>query len=229
VKHEGRREEIDADALLNTEIPIVRRGYALDTVDALLDRAAATIDRLRALDEPELERRRRSQAELLHRTLMLAQASADQRVAEAESTAGSAIADAQARASRLVSEAEVAARELVDAEATRARSALNEVLARRERVRRDVDELERFASEVRARLRDVFMSEAAALERLLDGMTADRPAPCEIDLSDTMLVDELTEYPAPPTGDPTRAWTDDGDERRAVMAVLVGDEPPRRA
>ena len=117
-----RRGEIDADALLSTEIPIVRHGYAPDTVDELLERAAATIDRLQALDEPELERRRQSQADLLHRTLMLAQASADHHLAEAESTAASVIADAQARASRVVAEAEEAAEELVEAQAARTRS-----------------------------------------------------------------------------------------------------------
>ncbi|HEV2310839.1 MAG TPA: DivIVA domain-containing protein, partial [Acidimicrobiia bacterium] len=110
-----RREEIDADGLLHAEIAVVKRGYDPDAVDELLERAAMTIDRLHALDAPAMEERRRTQADLLHRTLLLAQGSADRHLADAESSAASLVADAQARASRLVAEAEHAAETLMEA------------------------------------------------------------------------------------------------------------------
>ena len=225
-----RRGEIDGDALVSAEIPIVKRGYAPGTVDDLLERAAATIDRLQALDEPELERRRRSQADLLHRTLMLAQAGADHQLAEAESTAASVIADAQARASRLVAEAEEAAKELVEAQAARTRSELNELLQRRARVHHDLDALERYATQVRARLREVFTSQAQALEHVLDDVIKDRPALCEIDLTDPMLDTRLAEDGASPAGETQAlAWTHRGADDRPVMALLVGEAETRSA
>ena len=126
------RDQVAPEELLGAAIPIVRRGYAPDVVDGLLDRAATTIERLRALDEPALKLDRREQADLLQRTLLLAQASADLRVAEAESLASSVLAEARARAGRLVAEAEQAASHLVEAEQTRAVLTVSEARARRQ-------------------------------------------------------------------------------------------------
>jgi DivIVA domain-containing protein len=217
--------EIDADGLLHAEIPVGKRGYDPDAVDELLERAAATIDRLQALDEPAMEQRRRFQADLLHRTLLLAQASADHHLADAESTAASVVADAQARASRLVAEAEHAAEQLVEARAAQARAAITGLVERRALLEREVDGLERFAAEVRGRLRDVLVTEAAALEQVLTDATRDRPVLREIDLTDPMV--DVVAVPADePTDAAALAWS---DRDHPVTAVLVPDVETRSA
>ncbi len=180
-------EPVASEELLAAAIPIVRRGYDPDVVDGLLDRAATTIERLRAIDDPDLELQRREHADLLHRTLLLAQASADQRIAEAESLAASVLADARARAGRLMAEAEQAASHLVEAEQTRAQLTVGEALARRQVLQADIDALERYAHDLRARLRSVFDAQAAALDGMLAAATESRPDLREIDLTDPTL------------------------------------------
>ena len=225
---EGRIPEIDADGLVQAEIPVAKRGYDPETVDALLERAAATIDRLQALDEPAMEHRRRTQADLLHRTLLLAQASADHHLAEAESTAASLVADAQARASRLVAEAEHAAETLMEARSAQARSSIAGLLERRALLEHEVEGLEHFAAEVRARLREVFTREAAALERLLRDATSDRPPRREIDLTEPMLDRSSEAALTSASADNPVAWAPH-DQRRPVTAVLVPDPEARSA
>jgi vacuolar-type H+-ATPase subunit H len=175
--------EVAPDELLGAAIPIVRRGYAPDLVHGLLERAAATITRLQALDQPELERRRRDQADLLHRTLLLAQASADRLIADAEAKAATLLTDAQARAGRLIAESERVASHLVEAGRMRAESTVGEALAQRRVLESDVDALEQFADEVRDRLRNVLDTHATKLDRLLSDATGDRPTLQELDLT----------------------------------------------
>jgi cell division septum initiation protein DivIVA len=207
-------DDVASEELLAAAIPIVRRGYAPDVVDGLLDRAATTIERLRALEDPELELRRREQADLLHRTLLLAQASADQRVAEAESLAASVLGEARARAGRLVAEAEQAASHLVEAEQTRAQLTVGEALARRQVLQADIDALEQYARDLRARLRSVFDAQAASLDRMLAAATEHRPHLREIDLTDPTLA-------RPHDVDSLSAWR---DERPAVELLDVIDD-----
>jgi len=209
--------EVEPEELHAAAIPIVRRGYSPEVVDRLLDRAATTIERLRILDVPELERRRREQADLLNRTLLLAQSSADQRVTEAKSLAESVVAEARARAGRLVAEAEQAASHLIEAERTRAELAVGEALARRRVVHADVEALEQYARDLRARLRSVFDTQAAALDRVLAAAIENRPLAREVDLTDPVL--------ARPRGDDATGARP-GDERCAAGLVdIVDDEP----
>ena len=219
-----RFPEIDAHELLQVEIPVGRRGYDPDAVDELLERAAATIERLHALDEPAMENRRRTQADLLHRTLLLAQTSADAHLAEAESSAASVVADAQARARRLISEAEHAAEQVVDARAAQARTAIAGLLQRRALLEREIDGLEQFTVDARARLRTVFTTEATTLERVLSDATRGRPALTEVDLTDSLL----DPAGAPAHGADAAARTD-RDEDGPVTAVLVTDPEARSA
>jgi hypothetical protein len=176
--------EVGAEDLLGAAIPVVRRGYAAEVVDELLERAAATIRRLSALDEPDLEQARRDQADLLHRTLLLAQTSADRRLADAESTAAALLAEAEGRATRLVADAERVASNLLEAERTRAELTLGEAMSQRALLRQEIEALERFASQLRDQLREVFDENVTGLDRLLATARGDRPAPREIDLTD---------------------------------------------
>ncbi len=209
--------EVGPDDLLGAAIPVVRRGYAPEVVDGLLERAAATIARLAVLDEPGLERARREQADLLHRTLLLAQTSADRRLAEAESTAAALVTEAESRATRLVAEAERVASNLLEAERTRAELSIGEARSRRTLLRHDIDALERFAAQLRAQLRAVFDENVAGLDRLLATARAERPRLHEIDLTEPGFARSM----ADPVDDGV-AW----DTRRPEgppVAMLVGD------
>ena len=218
--------EVVPDELLGAAIPIVRRGYEPDLVDGLLERAAATITRLRALDEPELERRRRDQADLLHRTLLLAQASADRWIADAEAKAATLLTDAQARAGRLIAEAERVASHLVEAGRTRAESAVGEALAQRRVLQSDVDKLERFVDELRDRLRTVLDTYGAKLDRLLSDAMVGRPELRELDLTVASLGD-FGVNSARPGRDATRSVADHGpagdDEPTVALVTADGD------
>ncbi len=224
---ERRLEEIDADGLLQIEIPVGRRGYDTKTVDGLLERAAMTIARLEALDEPAMEERRRTAAELLHRTLLLGQASADHHLSEAESSAASLVADAQARASRMVAEAEHAAETLMDARSAQARAAIAGLLERRQLLEDELDGLERYAWEVRGRLREVFTRESTALERALSDATRDRPLLREIDLTDPMLDRSSGDEDTPSSMEDTLAWPS-RDQAEPVAAVITTNPEAQR-
>jgi cell division septum initiation protein DivIVA len=179
-------EEVSADELLTAVIPITRRGYSPDVIDSLLERAAATIERLRPLDAPALERERRERADLLQRTLMLAQARADETVTQAQTVAGEIRDDAEAGAQLLIADAEQLAAHLVETERLRAHAILEDALACRDVVQDDVAALEEFASQARARLRDALEAELTGLDGLLGAFTS-RPGLHEIDLTDPTL------------------------------------------
>jgi hypothetical protein len=224
-------DEVSADELLTTVIPITRKGYAPDAIDALLERAAATIERLGALDDPALERERRERADLLQRTLMLAQARADETVTEAQAIAGEIRGDAEANAQLLVADAEQLAAHLVETERIRAHAILEDALACRSVVQSDVAALEEFASQARARLRDALETELVGLDGLLAAV-ASRPSLHEIDLTDPTLAGEPGAGPLedldtaphgmrPVTAEPVVSSTD-----RPVIALMVRERAP---
>jgi len=134
------------------------------------------------------------------------------------------VADAQARARRLISEAEHAAEQVVDARAAQARTAIAGLLQRRALLEREIDGLEQFAVDARARLRTVFTTEATTLERVLSDATRGRPALTEVDLTDSLL----DPAGAPAHGADAAARTD-RDEDGPVTAVLVTDPEARSA
>ena len=183
----GETLEVSPEELLSSAIPIAKRGYEPDVIDALLERAASTIERLRAYDAPELERQRRGQAEVLQRTLMMAQTTADRTVAEAQAHAASLLDDAERRAQQLMADAEKLATHLVESEAARAQLTVGEALTRREMLEDEIDSLARFVTSARARVREALATETSTLERLLGEAVSDRPARHEIDLTDPHL------------------------------------------
>jgi len=185
--HDETPLEVSPEELLSSAIPIAKRGYEPDVIDGLLERAAATIARLRSLDAPELERQRRGQAEVLQRTLMMAQSTADRTVADAQSHARSLVEDAERRAQQLMADAEKLATHLVESEAARAQLTVGEALTRRAALEDDIADLEQFLTTARGRIRDALDTETTTLERLLGGAMVDRPARHEIDLTDPHL------------------------------------------
>jgi len=193
--------EVGPEELLSSALPMSRRGYEPDVIDALLERAAATIERLRAADGTALERQRRSQAEVLQRTLLMAQTTADRTVAEAQTHAASLLDAADRRAQQLMADAEQLATHLVETETARAQVTVGEALARRQALDAEIQELERYVAHARARVRAAFEHEATTLDRLLVEAVGDRPVSPEVDLTDPHLV-------LPPLGEPSPAWPD---------------------
>ena len=207
-------EEVTPDELLTTVVPVTRKGYAPDVVDGLLERAAATIERLAVLDNPALERERRDRADLLQRTLMLAQARADETITEAQAIANEIRGGAEANAQLLIADAEQLGAHLVETERLRAHAILEEALASRGVLQGDVAALEEFASQARARLRDALDAELVGLDGLLTAVTS-RPDLHEIDLTETTVDSE-----------PGVAWSDNEDTTAPFAVRPMAMDPP---
>jgi cell division initiation protein len=157
------------------------RGYDPREVDRFLDRVAARINELiRERDEltarvRELSQRAGEESEdLLKRTLVAAQRTADETVAEAKALAEQAIADARAESEQILEDARLRAAEI--AERSRADA---------QRVRGAVAELRRFREEYRERIEAVVADQLAALDRagdlpdVPDDLAAGLPGPAD--------------------------------------------------
>src|SRR6478752_2135626 len=148
------------------------RGYNRDDVDELLERAAATIEglneRMRRLAEQASttegqQGQARETEDMLHRTLLLAQRAADEAVAEAQFKARQILDEAETKSRAQLAEAESSARRQVDGERRRLESEVMELASRREALLSDVDGLERFEADYRARLRRALEADLESL------------------------------------------------------------------
>lgn len=151
------------------------RGYDQQEVDRFLDRVAARISELvrereelaRRLRELERQASEGAEAEqLLKRTLVAAQRTADETVAEARAQADQALADVREQAERI----------LADARAESARVS-TEAQSQAQRVHRAIDELRRFRGEYRDRVRAVVAEQLDLLDRV--GELPDLPSGLE--------------------------------------------------
>jgi DivIVA domain-containing protein len=167
------------------------RGYNRDDVDELLERAAATIEalneRTRRLTEQVSavegqQGQSRETEDMLHRTLLLAQRAADEAVAEAQFKARQILDDAEAKSRAQLAEAESTARRQVDGERRRLETEVLELASRREALLADVDGLERFESEYRARLRRALETDLESLAGQGPVAPSGRPPIHEVDL-----------------------------------------------
>lgn len=174
-------------AVASMNFKLVKRGYDVDEVRAYLTevarqlesaqnqatameaRARAALAKLQEVAQqppapaPVQPMIAADQAEVISRTLMLAQRTADTTVAEAKTEAdtilanahgeaGSMIASARVQAGRVVDEARVEARRTTEAERLKAESEVQALLARREFLLSDVEHLEEFVAAQRRRL-----------------------------------------------------------------------------
>ena len=162
----------DPQELRSSEIKDSWRGYDRDEVDDLLERAAVTIESLDAeaagscqppvpaapqaapaaaavavASEVPLPSSR-DDADMLQRTLLLAQRAADDAVAEAQARARQMLEESEAKAQSLVSDAEATARRIAEGERRRLEAEILELSARREQLRADADALERVRDRV---------------------------------------------------------------------------------
>ncbi len=187
------------------------RGYNRDDVDELLERAAATIEglneRMRRLTEQVStaegqQGQSRETEDMLHRTLLLAQRAADEAVAEAQFKARQILDDAESKSRAQLVEAESAARRQVDTERHRLETEVLELGSRREALLADVDGLERFESEYRARLRRALEADLESLAGQGPVAPSARPSIHEVDLP-AATAPAAPNASAAPTADPT--------------------------
>jgi cell division initiation protein len=141
------------------------RGYDQAEVDRFLDRAATRIAQLER-ERDELADRLRltgragagsGSEELLQRTLIAAQHTADETVADARALAEQAIGDARLEAEHILEEARSQAAQIVE-----------QARVQEARVEAAVEEFRRFRSEYRERVEAVIADQLAMLDRAGD-------------------------------------------------------------
>ncbi|HEY3096722.1 MAG TPA: DivIVA domain-containing protein [Acidimicrobiia bacterium] len=175
--------------LRDTDIREGFRGYHRDDVDELLERAASTIEglteRVRQLNERvsggEGTPRNRETEEMLQRTLILAQKTADEAIAEAQERSRALLEESEAKAGSLVNDAESSARRIADAERQRLEAEIIELASRRDSLNADVDELQKYEAEYRGRLRKAIEAELDSLGKFT-GEIGDRPKLHEVEV-----------------------------------------------
>ncbi len=201
------------------------RGYNRDDVDELLERAATTIESLQDQLAKAQERvaslesdagRGRENEDMLQRTLLLAQKTADEAIADAQTRSKQMVEEAETRAYALVSEAEATARRMAMAEQRRLEAEVLGLGARREALLADIDNLERFETEYRSRLRRAIEADLQSLDQRPTVSAGSRPSIHDVELP-TPPEGARQEQPAPqPPPQP-----------QAPAPAAASEEPPR--
>ena len=157
---------------------------------AMEARARAAVARLQEVSESEppapAVMASADEAETISRTLLLAQRTADNAVAEARGDAARIVAAANDEAAttldstremsaQLLAEARAEARQVGENERTSIASEVEALKARRDFLESDVEQLELFLTEQRSRLRDAATSLVDITERVPGGLGAARP------------------------------------------------------
>jgi DivIVA domain-containing protein len=174
--------DVTPQELRSSEIKDSWRGYDRDEVDDLLERAAVTIESLTQQIHDVQSRpvptaapapvaapadvplpSSREDADMLQRTLLLAQRAADDAVNEAQGRAKQMLEEAETKAQALVSDAEATARRIAEGERRRLEAELLDLSARREQLRIDADALEAYVSGYRDRIRAAIEGDLAKL------------------------------------------------------------------
>jgi len=195
--------DVTPQELRSSEIKDSWRGYDRDEVDDLLERAAVTIESL-TQDLQEASSRpapamaapapvaaasaaevplpsSRDDADMLQRTLLLAQRAADDAVNEAQARSKQMLEESEAKAQALVSDAEATARRIAEGERRRLEAELLDLSARREKLRADADALEEYVTGYRDRIRAAIEGDLAKLGGEVEP-PSDRPELHEVEI-----------------------------------------------
>ena len=174
-----------------------------------------------------------AEAETISRTLLLAQKTADSTVAEARSEAERILSEATSEAeatidstreisAQLIEEARAEARNASEAERSAAENQVEALVARREFLVGDVDQLERFLIDQRDRLRGAARQIEALCDRVPEGLGAVRP-PVLSASDDHDAGDPTEELQRPPNG------SEPGDDAKATPTWESFGETDRAA
>ena len=254
--------DVTPQELRSSEIKDSWRGYDRDEVDDLLERAAVTIESLTqeltdsksrpapvaaaaaAAPAPAPQAdvplpSSREDADMLQRTLLLAQRAADDAVNEAQARAKQLLEESESKAQALVSDAEATARRIAEGERRRLEAELLDLSARRDKLRADADALEEYAAGYRDRIRAAIEGDLAKLGGEIDP-PSERPELHEVEIpverepspaptaavpvvpsSDVDLTSEPQGASAAPADD---SW-DSGPATRAIGGLDGGSDP----
>lgn len=196
--------------LRDTDIREGFRGYHRDDVDELLERAAATVEnlteRVRQLSERLASAegssgKTRETEEMLQRTLILAQKTADEAISEAQQRARTLLEESETKARTLVSDAESSARRIAENERQRLEAEILDLSSRREALNADVEALEKYEREYRGRLRKAIESELDSLGKF-SAPAGERPKLHEVEVPPPReTVANSSRAPAMPTAE----------------------------
>lgn len=208
--------ELTPQTIREVEFREKLRGYHPDDVDAFVERVAATIEALQQRVQ-ELEGGTRGEEgvsdDVIRRTLVMAQRTADMVLSEAQESANKTLGDARLEADRLVGEARADAERV----AAEAEGQLGAELARlseaRTKLEGDVGALQEYAGRLKERLREALLDQLQALDA---GITPTDPRPVLSDAGDFAL---------PPADDDAEASEDAPDRRLRGAASAASDEP----
>jgi cell division initiation protein len=179
--------DVTPHELRTVELREAWRGYRQDDVDEMLDRVAVTLEGLYEQIQALTDRVEKAESEvtsgadleqMLRRTLMLAQQTADEAVSDAQKNAEHALSDAHATAAKLVADAQAEADALRDRERGRIEIEVNDLVDLRDQIARHVEELDRYERDYRAKLRQQLEADLQSLtERALIDRTEVPHAP----------------------------------------------------
>jgi cell division initiation protein len=230
--------DISPRELRDTDIKEGFRGYHRDDVDELLERAASTIESLservrqmseRVANAQDTSTRSRDAEETLQRTLVLAQRTADEAIADAQKRARKMVDDAESRAHALVTEAETTSRRIAEEERRRIEAEVRDLGSRRDKLKADVDSLETFESDYRQRVRAVIQKELDTLGRA-SGDDLERPSlhDVEVPTPPERIAPERVE---PERRAPERVPPERGPEERPARQAspAAAPRPPERS
>jgi hypothetical protein len=111
---------------------------------------------------------------MLQRTLVLAQKTADEAIAEAQQRARTMLEESETKAHTLVTEAEETSRRIAENERQRLESEVQDLSSRRDTLSADVEALEKYEREYRSRLRKAIETELDSLGKFT-GPQGQRP------------------------------------------------------
>lgn len=239
--------DVTPQELRGSEIKDAWRGYDRDEVDDLLERAAVTIEHLMVqvqeaqahppiaaaaaavamAPEPVPLPSSRDDAEMLQRTLLLAQRAADDAVAEAQIRAKQIVDEAEAKAQALVGDAEATARRIAEGERRRLEAEIQELSARRELLRGDADALDAYAASYRNKIRETLEADLATLTT---GGPIDSPAVRpELHEVEIPVSPPTAAPPVAPAPEPAPSWEPNPTTARAAEPAPAPAPAPAAA
>jgi DivIVA domain-containing protein len=184
---------LNPERIRDTRFKTSRRGYDPAEVDAFLEEAAVALEAAQN-DATAMEARARAavarlqelshgggdpaasprpsvdEAETISRTLLLAQRTADDTIADAQAEAERVATAANEEAARLVEEARQEARHAGEAERVQVEGEVQALLARRDFLESDVDHLEQFLLAQRERVVEVVNELTDLAQRVPNGL-----------------------------------------------------------
>jgi DivIVA domain-containing protein len=224
--------DVSPKTLREVEFREKMRGYHPEDVDHFLEEVAAGLEMQQERLRQAVERAQRAEAaaseaggndEVLRKTLVLAQRTADLAVQEAREQAARILAGAEQQAQAMLADADERGRRTLEDATADSRTELARLETARAQAQQDVDTLNRWLEEHKAHLLESLAEATAAVERA--GVLWAAPSTRPIDVAGYPPLSRLNPSPAPPSpdsaglGPDTALWTPPDDDRLESSAT----------